>query len=76
MDGRREFETSYRLMIYCGVMLTGLDLGQGQFWGVIRPREPSQHFLPLAPPVTPPSLLPLLFLVEDPEFESRRCGIL
>ena len=37
----------YRLMIYCSVLLTGLDLGQGQFWGVIRPWEPSQQF-PLA----------------------------
>ena len=32
------------LMIYCGVLLTGRDLGQGRFWGVSRPREPSQQF--------------------------------
>ena len=41
-------------MIYCGVLLTGRDLGQGHVWGVIRPREPSQQF-PLARVVPLPS---------------------
>ena len=41
-------------MIYCGVLLTGRDLGQGHVWGVIRPREPSQQF-PLARAVHLPS---------------------
>ena len=35
------------LMSYCGVLLTGCDLGQGHVWGVSRPWEPSQQF-PLA----------------------------